>query len=191
MNSLVWFFFESTLALGGCLAVVLFVLLVHWRRRLQPRPLLIGLVVSIVLLITQALVVTRREVAQRIMRGIEVGVIASRPDAIAAALSSRFRVSEPEMDRGEFLDLVERYMQRVDVRTLYQRALKVTTSEGSTFEISVSYLADVTQRSYSGAVLSRWSIVFTREDGGWRILSIEPTMLQRDPIDGWSDLRGP
>ena len=33
--------------------------------------------------------------------------------------------------------------------------------------------------------------VFTREDDGWHILSIEPTMLQRDPIDGWGDLRGP
>ncbi|MFQ5806277.1 MAG: hypothetical protein ACE5I3_07500 [Phycisphaerae bacterium] len=191
MDSLVWFFFESTLALGGCLAVLMFVLLVHWRRRLQPRPLLIGLAVALVLLVVQASVVTRREHADRIMKQIEADVVASRPDAVAAALSTRFRIAEPEMDRTKFLDLVRSYMRRVDVHTLTRRALEIVASEKDTFEISISYWADISHRDYSGMVRSRWKIVFLCEQDEWRILCIEPTLIGPRPVDGWRGLDGP
>jgi hypothetical protein len=191
MDSLIWLFFESTLALVGCLAVLLFVLLVHWRRGGRPRGLLIVLGVSVVLLLVQALVVTRREHADRIMKRIEVDVVASRPDAIAAALSARFRIAEPEMDRSEFLDLVRRWMQRVDVHTLTRRGLRIQASDGDTFLISIGYWADISGPDFSGTVTSRWEIEFVHEEDGWRILSIEPIELDHRPVAGWRNLRGP
>jgi hypothetical protein len=191
MDSLIWFFFESTLALAGVLVVLLFVLLVHWRRGGRPRPLLIGLSVAILLLIVQALVVTRREHADRILRRIETDVVASRTDAIAAALSARFHVAEPDMDQAGFLERVRRAMRRVDVRTLTQHGLKIQADESDTFEVSVTYWADVSTPEYGGLAHSRWRIVFIREQGNWRILTVEPTELNRLPVAGWSGVPHP
>jgi hypothetical protein len=191
MDSLVWFFFESTLALSACLVVLLFVLLVHWRRGGRGRPLLIGLGVAVLLLIVQALVVTRRERADHILRRIETDIVASRPDAIAAALSARFYVTEPEMDRADFLELVRRAMRRVDVHTLRQSGLKIQAGASDTFEISVTYWADVSTPEYRGMTHSRWKIVFVREESGWRILSVEPTALDGRPVAGWRGVPNP
>ena len=44
--SLQWFFLESVAALGVVLFLVNFALLVNWRRRGKPRPLLVGLVMQ-------------------------------------------------------------------------------------------------------------------------------------------------
>jgi len=189
MDTLIWLFLESTLALGGCLAILLFILLVRWRRTLKPRPFLIGLAVAMALLVVQALVVTRREHADRIMERIELDVVASRPDAIAAALSARFHIAEPEMDADKFVELVRSYMRRVDVHTLTRRGMDVTASEGDTLEISINYWADISAPDYSGMVRSRWTITFVREGGGWRILTVEPTMIGQRPVDGWRGLR--
>ncbi len=188
VDFLVRLLFESTLMLGGCLAVMLFVLLVHWRRSSKPRLLLIGLALSVVLLLVQALVVTRREHADRIMKWIETDMVASRTDAIAAALSDRFRIADPEMDGDRFLELVRGYMAWVDVRSLTRRKLEIETSEADTFQAHLSYWGEISARNYVGPVQSRWRIVFVRDTDGWRILSIEPTMLQRMPVSGWSDL---
>ncbi len=191
MDSLIWLFFESTLALGGCLVLLLFVLLVHWRRGGRPRPLQIALGLAVLLLLVQALVVTRREHAGRILSRIEKDVVASRTGAIAAALSTRFHVAEPEMDRDKFLELVRRAMRRVDVHTLTQRGLKIQASASDTFEISVTYWADVSTPEYRGMTPSRWKIVFVREEGGWRILTVEPIELNRIPVAGWRGVRNP
>jgi hypothetical protein len=191
MDFLIWLLLESTLALGGCLVVLLFVLLVRWRRTLKPRPLLIGLALSVVLLLLQALVVTRREHADRIMRAIELDLVASRPDAITAALSERFYVSETGWDRDRFLDRVRQYLEAVDVRTLTRRKLAVETSEAGRFQIYVSYLADISTRELDSPVLSRWQIEFVDEAGQWRILTIQPTSIERRPIGGWKGLPKP
>ncbi len=189
VDFLVWLLFESTLMLGGCLAVMLFILLVHWRRTLKPRPLLIGLAIAVVLLIVQAAVVTRKEHADRIMKRIETAVLASQPEVIAGTLSARFRIEQPEMDGERFADLVRAYMQWVNVRTLSRRALTIEESRDDTFRASLSYLGEVTARNFTGLVQSRWSITFIRDQDGWRILSIEPTMLQRQAVKGWGDFR--
>jgi hypothetical protein len=191
MDSLIWLFFESTLALTGCLALLLFVLLVHWRRTLKPRPLLIGLALAVVLLLIQALVVTRREHADRTMKAIERDVLVSRTDAIAAALSTRFHIAETNWDREKFIDRVRQYMQSIDVRTLNRRMLEIKESEADTFQIIISYLADIRATDYAGPVLSRWKIVFVREGGRWKIQRIEPTQLGRAVIHGWKGLPRP
>ena len=191
MDFLARLLFESTLLLGGCLAVILFVLLVHWRRTLKPRPLLIGLAIAALLLIVQAAVVTRWEHADRIMKQIEAAVLASQPEPIAMTLSSRFRIADMDWDDEEFLDRVRRYMQAVDVRTLRRRALEIEKNETDRFQTYVSYLADVGTRQVNGLVLSRWRIVFVEEDRAWRIISIEPTQLDRTTVSGWQGLPRP
>jgi hypothetical protein len=191
VDFLVRLLFESTLMLGGCLAVILFVLLVYWRRTLKPRPLLIALALTVILLIVQAAVVTRWEHADRILQRIEAGVLASQPEAIAAALSGRFHIAETNWDDEEFLDRVRRYMQAVDVRTLTRRALEIEESNADRFQIYVSYWADISTRDFAGGLLSRWRIVFVVEEHGWRIISIEPTELGRVTIGGWRGLPKP
>ena len=191
VDFLVRLLFESTLMLGGCLAVMLFVLLVYWRRTLKPRPLLYGLGLAVVLLIVQAAVVTRWEHADRIMKRIETAVLASQPDDIAATLSPRFHITDPDWDADEFLARVRQYMQAVHVRTLNRRALDIEENQPDRFQIYVSYWADISGRSYASGTLSRWLIVFAREEQGWRIINIEPTHMDRITIRGWRALPNP
>jgi len=191
MDTLKWFFFESTLALGGCLAVVLFVLLVYWRRTLRPRPLLIGLAVGAVLLAVQALVVTQREHAVRIMDGVERDVVASQPHNLGRYLSDHFRIEETGWDKQRFLDRVREYMTRVEIRTLTRQRLEVEESSADRFQISVSYLASISTRDIAAPVLSRWLIVFVREGGPWRIQTIVPVALDRRPVSGWKGIPRP
>ncbi|MBU0616192.1 MAG: hypothetical protein KKI02_00595 [Planctomycetes bacterium] len=191
MDFLVQLLFESRLMLGGCLAVMLFVLLVYWRRTLKPRPLLIGLAIAVVLLVVQAAVVTRWEHADQIMKRIEAGVLASQPEAIAPALSGRFHIAETNWDDQEFLDRVRQYMQAVDVRTLTRRALEIEENDADQFQIYVSYWADISTRDSAGGLLSRWRIVFVAEEHGWRIISIEPTQMDRTTVRGWKGLPKP
>jgi hypothetical protein len=188
---LVRLLFESTLLLGGCLAVILFVLLVHWRRTLRPRPLQIGLAVAVVLLVVQAAVVTRWEHADRIMKRIEAGVRVSRPGAIAATLSARFHVEETGWDREAFIEIVRSYMSWIDVHALSRRTLEITAHEPEAFSVYVSYLADASAGGFRQAGLSRWLIRFTRETDGWRIISIEPTQVDRTSVRGWRGLPRP
>jgi len=188
MGLLVWLLFESTLALVGCLVVVLFVLLVYWRRTLRPRPLLIGLAAAVVLLVVQALVVTRKEHADRIMQRIEADIIASRVDDLRAALSARFHIAEMDWDRSEFIDVVEGYMSWIDVISLTRRRLAVEGGEGDRFHIYISYLADVSTNDFRYSGLSRWLIEFVHEEGGWKIVEIQPTEMDRRSIGGWGSL---
>jgi hypothetical protein len=191
LNTVTHVLFESTLALGAILGLAVFALLVHWRRMLKPRPFLIGLGLSVALLIVQAAVVTRREHAERIMRAVERDIVASRSAALSAALSDRFRIAETGWDRADFLDLVERYMARVDVRTLRRRRLEIRRSEGNEFQIYVSYLADVSGRDFGTTVLTRWFITFVRENGAWRIVTIEPSEFDNRSVGGWRNIPPP
>jgi hypothetical protein len=191
VDFLVRLLFESTLLLGGCLAVILFVLLVHWRRTLKPRPLLIGLVIAVVLLIVQAVVVTRWERADRIMQRIEAAVLASQPEPIEATLSGRFHIAETGWNRADFIRIVRSYMSRVDVHSLSRRTLEVTAEQPDSFQIYVSYLADASTQDYRHMGLSRWLIQFIHEEDGWRIISIEPTELDRTTVRGWRGLPKP
>ena len=191
MDTLKWFFFESTPALGGCLAVVLFVLLVHWRQTLKPRAFLSGLAVAAVLLLVQALVVTYREHADRIMEAIERDVVASQPDDLGPFLSESFYIEETGWDKAQFLDRVREYMARVDVRTLTRRKLEVEESGAERFQIYISYLADVSMRDFDRPVLSRWRIVFVRERDEWRIRTIVPVSIDQTPTRGWKGIPRP
>ncbi len=174
VNWLSWILFESLAALGAVLGVVLFALLVHWRRSGRPRALLIGLAVAVVLFIVQALVVTQREHAARILTAIENDLVASRSDALAAALSPDFAWDHP---RGDFISYVERQLTRVDIRWVERFRLRVSESQPDRFTVLASYRADIATPGYAGSLPSTWSLTFVRTPDGWKIIQIKPVRI--------------
>jgi len=188
MDNLSWFFFESTLALGGVLFVLLFVMLLIWRRGGRARTFLIGLGLAVVLLIVQAAVVTRREHAGWIMGRIAADVQASRTDAFEATLARGFRVPETGWDRDEFIEVVQSYMRWVDVHSVRRRRLEIVENQDEKFRVYVSYLAEASTKNYQYIGVSRWLIEFGRENDEWRITNIEPSEMDQKPVNGWRGL---
>jgi hypothetical protein len=185
MGWLNWLLFESLPALGAVLGVVLFVLLVHWRRTRRGRPALIGLVVAVVLLAVQALVVTRREHAERILGLIEKDLVASRTVALAAALAPDFDAGG--LDRDGFLAYVRQQLQLVKVRWLDRWALQMEESGGDRFVASATYLADVSGEGYVGSTESRWALTFVRTSDGWKIAAVRPLHVAGLDNPRWQD----
>lgn len=186
METLTWILFESVPALGAVLFVVLFALLVYWRRTLRAMPLLIGLAVAAGLLITQELVVTQREHAQRILRQLENAVVAGNVDAIAPWLTSDFTAGD--MDREVFLEFADQTLRNVDVVTARRMDLAFRASAADTFTITAAHFAELSATSYEGPASARWELVFVRTPVGWRIAQIEPESLNRQNVRGWDDL---
>jgi len=193
MNTLVWFFFESTAALGSVLGLVLFALLVYWRRTGRGRPLLVALGVSAALLLVQVLVVTQREHAIRILDRIQADLVRSRSDALAAALAPDFVTDQPRgpaLDRAAFLDHVRRVQQRVAVRWLERADLRIHDATAGRFVISVAYVAEVVGDQFGGPFRSRWSITFVRAPGGWMILHLHAEDIEGVPAPSWEHVAG-
>jgi hypothetical protein len=172
MGWLTWFLFESVAALGAVLGVVLFVLLVYWRRTQRSRPLLVGLGVALALFVIQAVMMTQREHAVRILEPIEKELVASRVDALAAALAPEFDAEE--LDRDGFLAYVRRQLELVKVRWLDRWALKLTEADSDRFVATATYVADISGYSYVGGVESVWTLTFVRTPDGWKIAAIRP-----------------
>ena len=191
MGWLTWFLFESVAALGAVLGVVLFVLLVYWRRTGQSRPLLVGLGVALTLLVIQALVVTQREHAEHILEPIEKELVASRTDALAAALAPDFDADG--LDRDGFLAYVRRQLQSVKVRWLERWALQLAEADAERFVATATYTADVAGSSYVGSMESVWAFTFVRTDDGWKIATIRPLSIAglENPTWGSIDRRSP
>lgn len=185
MDMLKFVLFESLLALGIGLGLLLFVLLVLWRRGGSVRPLLVGLAASAALLLMQALVVTHRERAGLVMRPIERELLISGVGALQATLAPGF--SAGDMSREEFLALVRAQLGRVRINWLRRTAVEVVRESERAFEAEVAYLAEADAREYRGAVRSRWRIGFRRDELGWQIISIEPVSLDGVPAN-WSDI---
>jgi hypothetical protein len=191
MGWLTWFLFESVATLGAVLGVVLFVLLVHWRRTGQSRPLLVGLGVALTLLVIQTLVVTQREHAERILEPIEKELVASRADALAAALAPDFDADG--LDRDGFLAYVRQQLQSVKVRWLERWALQLAEADAERFVATATYSADVAGYSYVGSMQSVWALTFVRTSDGWKIAAIRPLNIAglENPTWGSIDRRAP
>lgn len=175
MDWLIWLLFESLLALAIVLFIIDFCLLVYWRRRGRARPLLIGLTLSVVLLIVQALVVTRTEQAQRVLAGIEDDILHAHTEHLAAALAPDFTAGR--MDAREFVAFVQRQYDHVRVRALNANQWQIRDDGPGRFVASVAYQGDIVLNEYAGMIRTRWDITFIRTDAGWRILAIEPTYI--------------
>jgi hypothetical protein len=185
MTWLTWLFFESLPALAGVLGLVLFVLLVHWRRGGRWSPLAIGAAVAVLLLVVQALVVTPREQAARILGRIERDLLAGRATALKANLAPNFDWGRPGDDFGAF---VERQLQRVRIHWLQRWELRVRESEPDRFVVVASYLADITAESFATTMRSSWALTFVRVGGEWKIAKIEPLQLGDSTHPGWGDV---
>lgn len=181
-----WLLFESVAALAAVLGVALFVLLVHWRRSRRGRPLLIGLGLAVVLLVLQALVVTQREHASRILAQIEADIVRAQTDALAESLAPDFDADG--RDRDAFLARVRQWMQRVDVRWLDRLHLRIEQRAADRFVVSASYRAEVMFDQIGGASRSRWALTFTRTADGWKIVDIQPLFIEGISNPSWGSI---
>ncbi len=175
MDWLVWLLFESFPALGALLFVVLFVLLVHWRRTGRSRSLLIGLAIARVLLVTQKLVVTQREHARLILANIERDLIAAKADALETALSPEFAAEG--LDRQQFLDLVHNRLHRLAIKDLSLWSLNTTESAADRFSVTAVYHSEVNIDGMRGDLPSTWQITFVRGPDGWKISGVRCVAL--------------
>lgn len=185
MAWITWVLFESLLALAAVLGTGLFILLVLWRRSGNPRPLLIGLAVAVILLIVQQLVVTRRERADELLKQVENAVTAERMDWLAAVLAPDFKAFE--LDRDEFLDYVNSFMQTLDVKWVRRQDLTIEGGTPDRITASAGYWADVTG-DQGGTVPSRWRFEFEQTPYGWMIQSITPLKIGPLKDPNWADL---
>jgi len=186
---LTWLLFESPLALGILLFVVVFALLVHWRRTGRPRAFLVGLVLAAALMGVQAAVVTQREHADRVMRVVELAVRSGRVEPLARSLSAGFYAAD--MDRDAFVELTRAFMNEVRVRTLTRspRTIELTDSRSDRFTVRIGYFAIVESRDFDRPLPSSWSITFSRESNAWTISEIEPITVNHRAVK-WRELRG-
>lgn len=186
MDTASWILFESRTALAVPLALLTFALLVHWRRGGSPRPLLAGLAAAAVLFVVQALVVTRREHAGRVLREIEAGLLASNVQPLERALAPGFTADE--MDARAFVEFVRRTLQRVQITRLIQLALNVTDAHGDEFEVVTRYLSDQRGGNLPGMLDSTWRLRFRWSGDAYQLDSVEPVALQGVDVGGWRDL---
>jgi hypothetical protein len=186
MNWLTWVLFESLAALGAVLGVALFALLVLWRRSGNVRPLLIGLGIAVVLLGMQALVVTKREHAGRVLTAIEHDLRVSKTDALAAALAPEFE--SQGMGRDEFLAYVRRQLAKVRVHWLERWELSVSDATADRFGASVTYLAEISGEGLAGTPRSNWYFTFVRTPAGWKIAALECRQIDGHRDVSWRDL---
>lgn len=183
-----WFFLESTIALGIVSFLVLFWLLVHWRRNGNVRPLLIGLLVCGTLLIIQAAVVTPRERAELVLGKIERDVKQGKTTALAESLGRQF--TGLGVGRTEFIDAASRYVGHMSIHALYRSELR-TEPAGDGFVAVVSYLAEMGYDSESGTVITQWRFRFAREDGRWVIVELPEATIERQRITRLTEIRPP
>lgn len=184
MDWLTWFFLESAAALAVGLGLILFWLLVLWRRGGSARPLLIGLLLAIVLLGVQQVVDTPRERAARILAAIERDVIAGRTAALAASLADTFVAAG--MDRSRFVEYAREQLQRVRIEWVRRGELVIEPLARDRFLASVGYQAGVIVRDAdAGFVPSRWRITFGRTSDGWKITTIDPPTIAGQQFRDW------
>jgi hypothetical protein len=181
MNWLTWIVFESPAALGVVLVVPLFGLLVLWRRGGQARPVLIGLALAAALFVAQAVVVTNREHAGRVLADIEKELLASRTTALAAALAPDFRFDQ--LDGDEFLAFVRQGLGSVRIHWVERVRLEVQEAAADRFVVRADYLAEVNTNGVTHVPRSAWTLTFIRAGDRWLVAE-----LRCLHIDGLPDL---
>ena len=184
MDLLRWVFLQSTAALSVLVGLSLFFLLVYWRRTLRVRPLLIGLAVSIMLFVVQAVVVTPREAAEAVLEPVVLDLSRGRTDALAATLTPDFRAAD--MNRQAFLAFVRRMLDRVQVHAATCTGVSIEGRSRDAFNALATYSANITHSGEgAGLVPSSWRIRFVRANGNWFIARIEPAQILNVPMRDW------
>jgi hypothetical protein len=186
VETLTWVVFESPAALAVPVALLLFFLLVRWRRGGSPRPLAAAALVSLALFIVQAAVVTAREHAARVLAGIERDLLDRRVEALRAALADDFHTQG--LDRERFLDLVRQRIRHIRVHWLQRTGLRIAEREPDRFVVLVSYLAQGSGTEGDGLSRSSWRVAFGRRGGAWKIVEAEPRSLDGIDVRSWERL---
>ncbi len=188
MDWITWVLFESLPALAIALGIVLFILLVYWRRGGRPWPLLVAALATLGLLIAQKLVITQREHARMILAPIERGLEEGRVDVLAAALAPEFEAEG--LDRERFLDFVRMPVSRMDVRGLDLLSLRTEDSRPDRFTAIAQYQADVSIDHFWTTITSNWAIQFVHKPAGWQITGIKCLALPGHSNPRFTEIRG-
>lgn len=183
METLTWMLFESPGALGVPVALLLFFLLVRWRRGGSPRPLATAALVSLVLFVVQAVVVTPREYAIRILAGVERGLLDRRVEALGDALAEDFHIQG--LDRERFLELVRQRIKHIRVHWLQRTGMRIEERAADRFAVLVSYLAHGSDTEGDGLTRSSWRVTFGRRGGAWKIVAAEPRSIDGVDSPSW------
>ncbi|MBK8913953.1 MAG: hypothetical protein IPM64_04990 [Phycisphaerales bacterium] len=176
MSFITWVLFESFYALAGVLTILLYVLLVHWRRGGNRNVFLAGCAVAALLLVAQPLVVTKRERAGMILDTVAADLTRGRVAALSTALAPGFLLGE--MDAAELTRRVERRLERTPVREARRTRIEVVESGAGRFRVDASYVVTFSNEDFGRTVRSRWHIGFEEVDGEWRISSIDRAWLE-------------
>lgn len=186
METVTWVLFESPAALGVPAALVLFFLLVRWRRGGSPRPLAITALVVLALFVAQVVVVTSREHAIRVLVGIERGLLDRRVDALRDALAGDFHTQG--LDRDGFLELVRQRIKHIRIHWLQRTGVRVAERGTDRFAVIVSYVAQGSGGEGDGLTRSSWRVAFARRGGQWKIVEVEPRTIDGVDIRRWEAL---
>lgn len=177
MSGLTWLLFESPLALGAVLLLVLYGFLVYWRRGGRRGVFLGACVIAAGLLLTQQLVVTQREHARAVLRPIEQDLEAGRTAALQAALASDF--SAGAYDRKQLVDAVARRLHTLRLRNIEQTSLEVEPGPGERFDAVAAYTCNVLGSEWGNQSLrTRWRFEFVQEVGAWRLAAIRSVWVE-------------
>ncbi len=185
MDTLTWICCESrwTLAIGGFVAN--FLLLAWWRRGNSPRPLQIGLLVWLALLILETFVVTQREAAADTLWRIEQDFLVGRSTALQTALASNFSVEQ--YDRRTFAELARQQLAKLRIHWLQRMHLQIESSTREQFVAKAAYLANVSVDNFGGGLRSTWRITFVQTPLGWRIRSVAPPEIEGQRFGRWDE----
>lgn len=192
MQGVQWFLFDSALALSLTAFAGLFVLFVLWRRGGSPRPLLIGLVVTAVLLVVEALVVTPREHADRVLAPLENDLLAGRLDVLPDLLADDFQAGDSSdglFDRGEFVAAARKTLRGMEMRWLTRSNLEVQSHSPARIIARAVYLCNLRTNAFAGTVKSAWRIEFVRVGDAWKIGRIDPPEIDGYQMPHWNFLR--
>ncbi|MGE3180378.1 MAG: hypothetical protein AB7N71_02010 [Phycisphaerae bacterium] len=183
MQWIAFVFLESPLSLAIVAFCALFVLLVYWRRTLKPRPLLVGLLITVVAFGVQHFVETRREWAAKTLEIIEA-------EATRAQLTTLQTVADPnfnagDLDRETFFELAAMRLQQYPIREIDRKALELATSSDDRFTVRGRYrvLGDFGNIGSSFGCTVEFE--FIRRDDGWRLLNMPPPSIATHSFPSW------
>ncbi len=179
MDTLRWIFFESPLALALLAGFVNFWLLVHWRRSGKPRPLLVGLGVTVVLFIVQAWVETPREAVRRIVGELERAVEHRQIEPFERYLAGSFVAGS--LGRETFIETVRAVLPELDVFVLLRQKLDVVAVDRGQVVATVYYVGNARYGDQGGAFKAWFDFRFGQIDGRWRIVAIDRFAVNDQP----------
>jgi len=182
-------FLESRVLLFSVWIAVQLVLIGIWswrRTRAANRAVWIGLVALPTLMLVSTVVHTGREKLMALCRTLAGQVERGEAGPIEARLADDFNAAG--LDRDAFAERLESAMERYGIGNvgLSRFEIEFDGSDRATVEVTASCHIRTADRFLS-QVLSRWRVVFTRDQGEWRIITIEAVPTPLSPIRNLRD----